>query len=54
MRGREFNSIIRAEQAEAELGQIQLKGIWALFELGLSLAIKVPHIVEMRSTHLED
>ena len=31
-------------------------GSWALLKLklGLTLAIKVPHIVDMRSTHLID
>ena len=45
-------------QAEAELGQAQLKWdlgfVIALLKLGLSLAIKAPNIVEMRSTHLAD
>ena len=42
------------QKAETELAKLSSIGTWALLrlKLGLSLAIKVPHIVDMGSTHL--
>ena len=37
-------------------GKLSTIGYWALLKLtlGLSMVIKVPYIVDMRSTHLDD
>ena len=48
--------LVRHKENKLRLSWAKLSTIenWALLKLRLSLAIKVPHIVPIRSTHLAD